>query len=53
MEITITREEAISFVDLMENYLLDMIRANIDIDSVEWLRNLLSIYTKIKTEAQL
>lgn len=48
MEITITRDEAIAFVDLIENYLLDTIRANIDIDGVEWLSNLLTLYTKIK-----
>ncbi len=44
--IEITRDEAESFVDLVEVYLLDIIRSNPDIDSIEWLGNLLEIYRK-------
>lgn len=44
--IEITRDEAESFVDLVEAYLLDIIRSNPDIDSIEWLGNLLEIYRK-------
>ena len=47
--ITITKDEAESYVDMVENHLYDIIRGDTEIDSVEWLFNLLSIYRKCKT----
>lgn len=46
--ITITQSEAESYVDMIENNLYDIIRGDTEIDSVEWLYNLLSIYRKCK-----
>lgn len=53
MEITITKAEAESFVNLIEDSFFDIIRADETIDNVAWASNLLSLYTKIKTEAKL
>lgn len=44
--IEITKNEAESFVDLVEVYLLDIIRSSPDIDSIDWLGNLIEIYKK-------
>lgn len=44
--IEITRDEAVSLTDLLDAYLLDIIRSNPDIVNVEWLCNLMEIYKK-------
>lgn len=46
--IEITRNEAESYVDMIENNLYDIIRGDTEIDSVDWLFNILSIYRKCK-----
>lgn len=53
MEITITKDEAESFVNLIDDSFFGIIRADETIDNVEWASNILSLYRKIKTEAKL
>ena len=47
-EITLTKDEAISLADFLEIHLIDDIRNDTDIDSLEWLANMISIYKKCK-----
>ena len=46
--ITITMDEAESLIDWMECNLIDDIRNDTDVDSMEWLCNMVSIYKKCK-----
>lgn len=47
-EIVITGDEAESLLDWLEIHLIDDIRNDEDVDSVEWLANMMSIWKKCK-----
>lgn len=47
-EITITKQEAETLLDLFETNLLEIIREDTEIDGLEWLSNIMSIYDKCK-----
>ena len=46
--VILTQDEAISLADFLEIHLIDDIRNDTDIDSLEWLANMISIYKKCK-----
>lgn len=46
--IEITKDEAESLVDLIEMNIFDIIRSDLDIDSIEWLCSIASVYRKCK-----
>lgn len=50
--IEITKSEAESLADLIETSIFDIIRNDVDIDSIKWLSNLMSIYKKCKEELE-
>lgn len=47
-EIKITKSEAESLLDLLENNLIQIIRDDVDVDSMVWLSNIMRIYDKCK-----
>lgn len=46
--IEITKGEAESLMDFIETNIFDNIRADEDVDSIEWLCNIMSVYKKCK-----
>lgn len=46
--ILFTRDECESLLDWLEIHLIDDIREDTDVDSMEWLSNMMSIYNKCK-----
>ena len=50
--IEITKDEAESLVDFIEMNIFDIIRNDPDIDSIEWLENIMAIYKKCKAGNQ-
>ena len=42
----LTKDEAYAVADMIGSYIYDAIRANTDIDSMQWLRNLIHAYEK-------
>ena len=46
--IEITEAEAETLVDTIEMYIYDIIRDNEDIDNINWLANIMSVYEKCK-----
>ena len=48
LTLQITRGEVESLIDFFECNIFDAIRNDIDIDNVEWLCNLCSVYKKLK-----
>lgn len=46
--IEITEVEAETLVDTIEMYIYDIIRDNEDIDNINWLANIMSVYEKCK-----
>ena len=46
--IEITEVEAETLVDTIELYIYDIIRENEDIDNINWLANIMSVYEKCK-----
>lgn len=46
--IEITEVEAETLVDTIETYIYDIIRDNEDIDNINWLANIMSVYEKCK-----
>ena len=46
--VILTQDEAVSLADFLEIHLIDDIRNDTDIDSLEWLANMMSIYKKCK-----
>ena len=49
--VTITMGEAVSLFDYLEIHLLDDIRSDYDIDSMEWLHNMMNVWKKCKEVA--
>ena len=47
-QIYMTKEECESFIDLMDVNFFEIIRQNTDIDSMEWLTNLIHVYGRAK-----
>ncbi len=47
--IEITKTEATSLADMIESSLFDIIRGDVDIDNIDWLCNVVSVYQKCKT----
>ena len=47
--IEITKAEATSLADMIESSLFDIIRGDVDIDNMDWLCNVVSVYQKCKT----
>ena len=47
--IEITEVEAETLVDTIERYIYDIIRDNEDIDNINWLANIMSVYEKCKS----
>ena len=50
--ITITMGEGESLLELLELHLIPIIREDTDIDSMEWLSNMISIYQKCKVAVE-
>lgn len=48
--IEITKDEAESLVDYIEMNIFDIIRNDPDIDSIEWLANIMAVYQKCKVD---
>lgn len=46
--IEITEVEAETLVDTIERYIYDIIRDNEDIDNINWIANVMSVYEKCK-----
>lgn len=46
--IEITEVEAETLVDTIEMYIYDIIRDNEDIDNINWIANIMSVYEKCK-----
>lgn len=46
--IEITEAEAETLVDTIERYIYDIIRDNEDIDNINWIANIMSVYEKCK-----
>ena len=46
--IEITKDEAESLMDFIEINIFDIIRNDPDIDSIEWLKNIMAVYQKCK-----
>nr|DAR21854.1 MAG TPA: hypothetical protein [Caudoviricetes sp.] len=46
--IEITKGEAELLADLIEMNIFDIIRNDSDVDSIEWLENIMAIYKKCK-----
>ena len=46
--IEIKKDEAESLMDLIETNIFTIIRDDVDIDSIEWLDNIMSVYRKCK-----
>ena len=44
--ITITPSEAVSLADFIQLNLIDVIRNDVEIDSIEWIYNLINVYKK-------
>lgn len=44
--ITITSSEAVSVADFIQLNLIDVIRNDLEIDSIEWIYNLINVYKK-------
>jgi len=49
--VAITKGEAVSLFDYLEIHLLDDIRSDYDIDSMEWLHNMMNVWKKCKEVA--
>lgn len=47
-EITITKQEAETLLDLFESHLFRIIEQDDNIDSLDWLANIMRIYDKCK-----
>lgn len=47
--IEITKDEAESLMDFIEMNIFDIIREKDEIDSLEWLANIMTVYKKCKT----
>lgn len=50
--IEITKGEAESLMDFIEMNIFEIIRGNVEIDSIEWLCNIMSVYKKCKEGEQ-
>lgn len=50
--IEITKSEAESLMDFIETSIFDSIRDDVNIDSIEWLCNIMSVYKKCKEREQ-
>lgn len=50
--VQITKDEAASLADFIEGYLLDHIREDIYIDSMQWLSNIVHVYDKVKATTE-
>lgn len=50
--IEITKDEAESLVDFIETNIFDNIRSDEDVDSIEWLCNIMSVYKKCKGDME-
>ena len=50
--IEITKDEAESLVDFIKTSIFDSIREDPDVDSIEWLCNIMSVYKKCKESEQ-
>lgn len=50
--IEITKDEAESLADLIEMNIFDIIRNDADVDSIEWLENIMAVYKKCKAGEQ-
>ena len=50
--VNISLDEAESLLDWLEIHLIDDIRGDADVDSMEWLSNMMSIYNKCKAVAK-
>ncbi len=50
--VELSRDEAISLCDYLELNLIENIRANPDVDSIEWLRNMTTIWDKCRKAAE-
>ncbi len=48
--VTLTNDEVTSLLDLIESNLFDVIRNDVEIDNVDWLANIMSIYAKCKKD---
>lgn len=51
--IEITKDEAVALIDLIELNIFDIIRNDENIDGVDWLCNVMSIYKKCKTGGEI
>lgn len=47
-EVILTEAEAESLKNLLEDNLIGIIQSDLDIDNMEWLANIVSIWTKCK-----
>ena len=50
--IKITESEAETLVDLIESSIFDIIRDDTGIDNIEWLSDIMSVYSKCKAGEQ-
>ena len=50
--IEITKDEAESLMDFIEMNIFEIIRENTEIDSIEWLCNIMSVYKKCKGDME-
>ena len=50
--VQLSKDEAISLCDYLELNLIESIRADPDVDSIEWLRNMTRIWEKCKKAAE-
>ena len=50
--IEITKDEAEGLMDFIEMNIFEIIRENDEIDSIEWLCNIISVYKKCKESEQ-
>ncbi len=50
--IKITESEAETLADLIESNIFDIIRDDADIDNIEWLSDIMSVYRKCKAGEQ-
>lgn len=47
MIIDLTKGEAYAVADIIDTYIFQMIRDDLDIDNISWLRNILNAYDKL------
>lgn len=52
MIIEITKDEAESLVDLIECNLFNIIRNDLDIDNMNWLCNICSVFKKLQKDGE-